>query len=128
MEEVYGSARYLFLYIVMGAVGFFCSAFGGSLFGGSERRDPRIGWTVDRGHNQASGLQMQAMRSRLISWVVTIFAFGFLFRGMRRNGAHFGGLVAGFLLENFCGSRTTSWAGTHAGLCDGLDCRNCAGG
>src|SRR5215471_1319739 len=28
---------------------------GGPFFPGSQRRDPRIGWTIDRGHNQARG-------------------------------------------------------------------------
>ena len=42
---------------------------------------------------------MKELRSRLISWVVTIFAMGLLFSGLRTdNWAHFGGLAAGFLL------------------------------
>lgn len=42
---------------------------------------------------------MQQLRGRLISWVVTIFAIGLFFGGLRTdNWAHFGGLAAGFLL------------------------------
>ena len=42
---------------------------------------------------------MRELRSRLISWVVTIFVMGLLFTGMRTdNWAHVGGLAAGFLL------------------------------
>ena len=40
VEEVYGSARYLFLYMVMGVAGFVLSAYAGSLFGGGQRGNP----------------------------------------------------------------------------------------
>ncbi len=40
---------------------------------------------------------MQALRSRLVSWVVSIFVFGFLMSGID-NWAHFGVLATGFLL------------------------------
>jgi len=43
----------------------------------------------------------------LISWVVTIFAIGLLFSGMRTdNWAHAGGLAAGFLLGKVFADRT----------------------
>jgi rhomboid protease GluP len=98
VEELYGSARFFFLYTVTGIVGFLFSA----LFG----RHPSLGAsapilgliglmiavTTKRG-----GLQMQQLRSRLISWVVSIFVFGFLMSGVD-NWAHAGGLAAGFLL------------------------------
>lgn len=98
VEEVYGSARYLFLYTVCG--------IGGSLFSSVLGSHPSVGAsgailgliglliaiTTRRG-----GATMQAMRSRLISWVVTIFALGFLVGGID-NWGHFGGLTAGFLM------------------------------
>jgi rhomboid protease GluP len=43
------------------------------------------------------GAQMEQLRSRLVSWVVSIFVFGFLMSGVD-NWAHGGGLAAGFLL------------------------------
>ena len=49
-----------------------------------------------------SGAQVQQLRGRLISWVVTIFAIGLFFRGLRTdNWGHFGGLAAGFLLGRY---------------------------
>ncbi len=48
---------------------------------------------------------MQAMRSRLISWVVSIFAIGFLAGGMIDNWGHFGGLAAGFILGKIMADR-----------------------
>jgi len=101
VEEVYGSARYLFLYAVMGAVSFLVSAlakhFSFSL-GASGAILGLVGLliaiTTKRG-----GMYMRELRSRLISWVVTIFAIGLLFTGMRTdNWAHAGGLAAGFAL------------------------------
>jgi rhomboid protease GluP len=100
VEEVYGSARYLFLYTATGIAGFLLSAFtpfrphpalgvgaSGAILG---LIGLMIAITTRRG-----GASMHALRSRLVSWVVSIFVFGFLMSGVD-NWAHFGGLAAGF--------------------------------
>jgi rhomboid protease GluP len=98
VEELYGSARFFFLYTVTGIVGFLFSAFFGRhpSLGASAPILGLIGLmiavTTKRG-----GSQMQQLRSRLVSWVVSIFVFGFLMSGVD-NWAHAGGLAAGFLL------------------------------
>src|SRR6516164_9381033 len=74
VEEVYGSARFLFAYVVMGVVGFLLSALTGHFSVGASGAilglvGILIALTTKRG-----GVQMKEMRSRLISWVVTIFA------------------------------------------------------
>jgi rhomboid protease GluP len=102
VEEVYGSARYLFLYTTVGIAGYVVSAFtpfrthpalavgaSGAILG---LIGVMIAITTRRG-----GMAMQALRSRLISWVVSIFVFGFLMSGID-NWAHGGGLISGFLL------------------------------
>jgi rhomboid protease GluP len=102
VEEVYGSARYLFLYTAAGITGYILSAFtpfrphpalgvgaSGAILG---LIGVMIAITTKRG-----GSSMQALRSRLVSWVVSIFVFGFLVSGVD-NWAHFGGLAGGFLL------------------------------
>jgi rhomboid protease GluP len=102
VEEVYGSARYLFLYTAVGIAGYVVSAFtplrphpvlavgaSGAILG---LIGVMIAITTRR-----SGASMQALRSRLVSWVVSIFVFGFLMSGID-NWAHFGGLASGFLL------------------------------
>jgi rhomboid protease GluP len=102
VEEVYGPARFLFLYTVTGIAGYVLSAFtplrsqpvlgvgaSGAILG---LIGLMIAITTRRG-----GSSMQALRSRLVSWVVSIFVFGFLMRGID-NWAHFGGLAAGFAL------------------------------
>jgi rhomboid protease GluP len=102
---VYGSARYFFMYIVCG--------IGGSLLSTTIGSHPSVGAsgailglvglmiaiTTKRG-----GANMQAMRSRLISWVVSIFAMGFFIPGIDNYG-HAGGLAAGFLLGKIFADR-----------------------
>ena len=48
---------------------------------------------------------MQALRSRLISWVVTIFVIGFLPALHINNWAHFGGLATVFALGKVMADR-----------------------
>jgi len=99
VEELYGSARFFFLYTVTGAAGFFCSAFfggGRASLGASAPILGLIGLMIAV-TTRRDGAHMQQLRSRLISWVVSIFVFGFLMSGID-NWAHGGGLVSGFLL------------------------------
>lgn len=51
-----------------------------------------------------SGAHMQAICSRLISWVATIFAFGFLVPSID-NWVHLGGLTTGFVIGNLFADR-----------------------
>ena len=95
VEEVYGSARYLFLYVTTGVAGFVISSWmGHASVGASGALMGLIGLmiaiTTKRG-----GMYMRQLRSRLVTWVVTIFVLGFLIGGVD-NWAHFGGLAAGF--------------------------------
>jgi rhomboid protease GluP len=105
VEEVYGSARFLFLYTACGIGGSLCSTFLGKYpsVGASGAILGIIGLllaiTTKRG-----GANIQAMRSRLISWVVTIFAFGFLVPGID-NWGHFGGLATGFIFGKLFADR-----------------------
>lgn len=98
VEELYGSARFLFLYIACGIGGSVCSTFFG--------RGPSVGASgailgllgvLIAVTTKRSGANIQALRSRLISWVIAIFAFGFLVPGID-NWGHFGGLATGFVL------------------------------
>ena len=93
VEETYGSARYLFLYVFTGVAGFALSSFGahfsvgasGSLMG---LIGAMLAMTTRRG-----GAYMQTMRSQLIRWVIYILLFGFIVSGID-NYAHVGGLAA----------------------------------
>jgi rhomboid protease GluP len=95
LEELYGSARYLFLYVVTGAFGFLISVSSGHFsLGASTALLGLVGLmlavTTKRG-----GSYMRELRSRLISSVVILFILGFSGLGIDNFG-HFGGLVAGF--------------------------------
>ena len=98
VEEVYGSARYLFLYLATGVAGFMLTSWLGRYpsVGASGALLGLIGLmiaiTMKRG-----GRAMEDLRRRLISWVVTIFILGFFMKNID-NSAHFGGLAAGFAL------------------------------
>ena len=100
VEEAYGSARYFFFYTVAGLCGALLSATLSShpSVGASGAILGMAGVLIAM-TGRSSGIQMQQMRSRLISWVVTIFAIGFMFSGLRTdNWAHLGGIAAGFVL------------------------------
>jgi membrane associated rhomboid family serine protease len=95
LEELYGSARYLFLYVVTGALGFLASAaLGHTSLGASGALLGLVGAmlavTTKRG-----GAYMRDLRSRLISSVAILFMLGFSGMGLD-NTAHFTGLVVGF--------------------------------
>ena len=97
IEELYGSARYLFIYVVTGIGGYvLSSAFGHFSVGGSGALLGLIGvlLAITTGRRSA-GLQM--LRSQLIRWLIYIGIWGLLFPGID-NYAHGGGLATGFLL------------------------------
>jgi len=106
VEEVYGSARYLFLYVTMAAASFAVSALAGHFSVGASGAILGLIGLLIAITSKRGGMYMRELRSRLISWVVAIFAMGFLFGGLRTdNWAHFGGLAAGFLLGKLFADR-----------------------
>ena len=104
LEELYGSARYFFLYIATGVASFLASTAWNLFFhgghgisiGASGALTGLIGLmlaiTTRRG-----GAYAQMIRSQLLRWVGYMAVLGLLLPGID-NGAHFGGLVTGFLL------------------------------
>jgi len=113
VEEVYGSARYLFLYVAMGIASFLVSALAGHFSVGASGAILGLVGLLLAITTKRGGIYMKELRSRLISWVVTIFVLGFLMTGMRTdNWAHFGGLAAGFLLGKVFADRLPE-AGTE---------------
>jgi rhomboid protease GluP len=107
VEETYGSARYFFFYTVAGLCGALLSATLSShpSVGASGAILGMAGVLIAM-TGRSSSIQMQQMRSRLISWVVTLFAIGFLFQGLRTdNWAHLGGIASGFVLGKIFADR-----------------------
>jgi len=97
VEELYGSARYLFIFVVTGAFGFLASSLAGSVsVGTSGSLLGLVGVLIAvTGRRQNSGARM--LRRQLISWVVSIAVLGF-FMPVIDNWAHGGGFVAGYVL------------------------------
>jgi rhomboid protease GluP len=103
MEELYGSPRYLFLYLLTGIFGNVASTVWSILLhggygisiGASGSLMGLIGLmlavTTRRG-----GAMMRMMRSQLLKWVLYIFVLGLFFNA--DNAAHAGGLASGYLL------------------------------
>ncbi len=109
VEEVYGSARYLFLYIASGTTGFLASSITGHFsVGASGALMGLIGLmlaiTTRRG-----GTYMQMVRGQLLRWVVYILVFGIVVRGID-NAAHLGGLATGFLVGRVMADREPTTA------------------
>jgi rhomboid protease GluP len=107
VEEIYGSARYFFFYTVCGICGSLLSARFGSApaVGASGAILGLVGILIALTYRRG-GAHIQQLRGRLISWVVTIFAIGLFFSGLRTdNWGHFGGLASGFLLGRYFADR-----------------------
>src|SRR5690242_14313855 len=104
VEELYGSARFLFLYLATGVFGYFTSSlFGNFSIGGSGALLGLIGamLAVTMGHKSAS---MRMLRGQIIRWLIYIAIFGLFFHGID-NYAHAGGFIAGFVLGKIMADR-----------------------
>jgi len=104
IEELYGSARFLFIYVFTGIAGYGLSSLRGyHSVGGSGALLGLIGvmLAITTGRRSAS---MQMLRSQIIRWLIYIAVWGLVFPGID-NYAHFGGLVAGFGLGKIMADR-----------------------
>jgi membrane associated rhomboid family serine protease len=101
VEELYGSGRFFFLYVVTGALGFVASFLwrGGMVFsvGASGALLGLAGVMIGYTTRYPSSVG-RMIRGQLIRWLVYILLMGFLFRGFIDNAAHVGGLLSGLAL------------------------------
>ena len=97
VEDVYGSARYLFLYVFAGVVGFAFSSSGSHFSVGASGALMGLIGVMLAITRRRGGTYMQLVRGQLVRWVVYMLVFGLIVPGID-NLAHIGGLVAGFLL------------------------------
>lgn len=117
LEELYGSARYFFLYVVTGAFGFLVSAASNHFSIGASGALLGLVGLMLAVTSKRGGTYMRELRSRLISSVAILFVLGFAGVGID-NWAHGGGLAAGFLLGKLfadhkpvtAGDRRTAYA------------------
>jgi rhomboid protease GluP len=120
VEELYGSARFFFLYIVCGIGGYILSssspyigllralgiASSGSSIGASGAIVGLIGILLAITYRRRSA-GMQQLRSQLFRWVIYLVLWGFFFPGID-NMAHLGGGITGFILGKFMADRQPS--------------------
>lgn len=109
IEELYGSARFLFIYVVCGIGGYvLSSAFFKFSVGGSGAIVGLIGvllaLTTGR---QSIGTRM--LRSQLVRWLIYLAIWGFVVPGID-NYAHAGGLATGFILGKIMKERPPATA------------------
>jgi rhomboid protease GluP len=104
VEEMYGSARYLFLYIATGVAGYLISSSMGHLSVGASGSLLGLMGVLLAATTGKRSLEAQAMRARLIRWLIYIAVFG-LMRSGTDNAAHLGGLAAGYLLGRVMADR-----------------------
>jgi rhomboid protease GluP len=105
VEELYGSARYLFLFVITGVGGYvLSSALGHFSVGASGALLGLVGVLLAATTGRKS-LAAQALRSALIRWLIYIAVLGVIMRGTD-NAAHFGGLATGYLLGRVMADRT----------------------
>jgi len=97
VEELYGSARYFFLFIMTGAFGYVVSSAMGHLSVGASGSLLGLIGVLLAATTGRKNPSAQALRSALIRWLVYIGVLGFVFSGTD-NAAHLGGLAAGYLL------------------------------
>ncbi|MGH9715376.1 MAG: rhomboid family intramembrane serine protease [Candidatus Acidiferrales bacterium] len=104
VEEMYGSGRYFFIFVVTGISGYVLSSFFGNFSIGASGAllgliGVLLGMSMGR---KTQGMQM--LRNQMIRWLIYILIFGLVMRGID-NYAHFGGLVVGFVLGKLMASR-----------------------
>lgn len=98
VEELYGSPRFFFLYIVSGIGGYLLSGFmGNSGIGASGAIVGLIGLLLAITYRRRSA-GMQMLREQIWRWIIYLAIWGFL-PGMHiDNWAHLGGGITGFIL------------------------------
>src|SRR6266852_7274650 len=98
LEELYGSGRYLFLYVVTGALGFVASALMGHFSIGASGALLGLIGAMLAVTSKRGGSFMRELRSRLITSVAILFMIGYMHFLAIDNAAHMGGFAVGFIL------------------------------
>jgi rhomboid protease GluP len=104
LEEMYGSARFFFIFTITGVCGYVLSSFTGHFsVGASGSLLGMIGVLLAiTGGRNSTGSRM--LRSQLIYWLVYIAVLGILMPGID-NMAHIGGFASGFVLGKLMADR-----------------------
>lgn len=98
VEAFYGTARFVIIYIISGALGFVASILGGHVLtiGASGSIFGLLGALVFYGRARG-GYFGETIYKQTGTWALVLFAFGFLMSGVD-NFAHAGGFIGGYLV------------------------------
>lgn len=117
LEDLYGSARYLFIYVATGVLGFVASTGwdlvlrrAGSSIGASGAIMGLAGLHLAV-CTRRGGTYFQAVRASILRWVLIVFAIGLLPGMAVDNAAHLGGLLSGYLFGMMFDDREPATAG-----------------
>ncbi len=105
VEEMFGSAKYLFLYVATGVVGYLLSSSVGHFSVGASGALLGLIGVLLAATKGRKTMGAQALRSTLIRWLIYLAVLGLLTRGSTDNYAHAGGLVSGYLLGRWLPDR-----------------------
>ncbi|MGH9727101.1 MAG: rhomboid family intramembrane serine protease [Candidatus Acidiferrales bacterium] len=109
IEELYGSSRFFFIYIVCGIGGYVLSGFFGHFsIGASGAIVGLIGVLLAITYRRG-GVSMQQLRSNVYKWIIYLVLWGFFFPGID-NMAHLGGGITGFILGKLMMDRAPATA------------------
>lgn len=98
VEEIYGSARYLFIFVVTGIGGYLLSSFFQHFSAGASASLVGLIGVLLAITTRRRSAGMQALRSQIITWIIYLVIWGFL-PGMNvDNMAHLGGGLTGYAL------------------------------
>jgi len=122
VEEVYGTARLIVLYVLTTIAGFLVSSYTGHLsVGASAAIFGLIGAMIALGTRERSAYGT-VLRGMYVRWAVYGLALGFMIPGVD-NFAHIGGLAAGFVIGYLAGTPLVRGEGIWkalAGVCVAL--------
>jgi rhomboid protease GluP len=105
VEELYGSSRYLFIYVVTGAFGFLISSYSNHTSVGASGALLGLVGVLLAVTSKRGGSFARQIRSQLITSTVILFAMGLFGAIAIDNWAHAGGLAAGFALGKIFADR-----------------------
>ena len=111
VEELYGSARYLFLYVATGIAGYILSSSMGRLSVGASGSLLGLIGVLLAATTGRKNMAAQALRGALIRWLIYIGVLGIFFSTGTDNYAHLGGVASGYLLGRLMPDRPPVDAG-----------------
>ena len=104
LEELYGSARFFFIFVFTGACGYLASSLMNNVSVGASGALLGMIGVLLAVTGSRSNIGARMLRSQLIHWLIYIVVIGLLMPGID-NFAHGGGFAAGFLIGKVMADR-----------------------